>query len=121
MINGLVPFVHVRSVERSIAFYETLGFAVNDTFEPDGTVAWAFLEREQARIMLTLADAPIDAGAQAVVFWLYAPDLEGFHGHLTEAGVGPGPIVDGAPGPPREFRLEDPDGYVLMVSRGDET
>ena len=71
--------------------------------------------------MLTLADAPIDAGAQAVVFWLYAPDLEGFHAHLTEAGVGPGPIVDGAPGPPREFRLEDPDGYVLMVSRGDET
>ena len=52
MINGLVPFVHVRSVERSIAFYETLGFAVNDTFEPDGTVAWAFLEHEQARIML---------------------------------------------------------------------
>ena len=69
--------------------------------------------------MLTLADAPLDAEQQGVIFWLYTQDLDGFHARLREQGLEPGAIVDGTPGPPREFRLADPDGYGLMVSEVD--
>ena len=45
LVTDLVPFVHVRSVRDSVAFYGKLGFEVSSTFEPDGTLAWAFLQR----------------------------------------------------------------------------
>jgi len=115
-VTDLVPFVHVGSVADSVAFYERLGFEINSTFEPDGELAWAFLQRAHARIMLARADAPIDPERQGVLFWLYTQDLDGFHARLREQGLEPGPIVDGTPGPPREFGLTDPDGYELMVS-----
>jgi len=119
LVTDLVPFVHVRSVRDSVAFYAKLGFEVSSTFEPNGTLAWAFLQRAHARIMLTLADAPLDAEQQGVIFWLYTQDLDGFHARLREQGLEPGEIVDGTPGPPREFGLADPDGYGLMVSEVD--
>ena len=119
LVTDLVPFVHVRSVRDSVTFYGKLGFEVSSTFEPDDTLAWAFLQRAHARIMLTLADAPRDAEEQGVIFWLYTQDLDGFHARLREQGLEPGAIVDGTPGPPREFGLADPDGYELMVSEVD--
>jgi catechol 2,3-dioxygenase-like lactoylglutathione lyase family enzyme len=35
-VSDLIAFLHVADVERSIAFYEKLGLAVDDTREPDG-------------------------------------------------------------------------------------
>jgi hypothetical protein len=115
-VEGLVPFVHVRDVDRSTAFYGHFGFEVHNVFEVDGRRVWCWLERNQARLMLAEADEPVDAGAQAVLFYLYAHDLEGLHRRLDEAGLDPGSIVPGAPGPDREFRVDDPDGYCVMVT-----
>jgi len=47
-VSGLVPFVHVADVERSVAFYRLLGLEVNDTFAPRGHVVWAWLENDGA-------------------------------------------------------------------------
>lgn len=30
-VNDLIPFVHVRDLPRSIAFYELFGFRIGDT------------------------------------------------------------------------------------------
>ena len=49
-------------------------------------------------------------------FYLYVDDLEELHERLREAGFEPGPISPGAPGPDREFRVYDPDGYCVMVT-----
>ena len=43
-------------------------------------------------------------------------ELEELHRQLGDAGLDPGPIVSGAPGPDRQFRIADPDGSVLMVT-----
>lgn len=51
-VDGLIPFVHVGDVARSVAFYELLGFAVDDTHEVDGRLDWAALRHGDARIML---------------------------------------------------------------------
>ena len=116
-----MPFVHVADVTASIAFYEHLGFHVTAT-HPATTPApdWASLEAEQARLMLARAGQPVRASEQAVLFYLFTRDLFGLRERLIAAGIAAGEIVDGRPGPDAEMRLEDPDGYVLMVAQIEE-
>jgi hypothetical protein len=67
--------------------------------------------------MFARADAPIHAREQAVMFYLYARDLFALRERLVADGVAAAEIVDGSPGPSAEMRLEDPDGYVLMIAQ----
>lgn len=115
-VEGLVPFVHVRDLARSTKFYAQFGFEVRNTYEQDGRQVWCWLERNQGRLMLAEADAPVVASEQAVLFYLYAHELEQLHRRLTDAGLEPGPIEPGAPGPDRQFRISDPDDYCVMVT-----
>jgi catechol 2,3-dioxygenase-like lactoylglutathione lyase family enzyme len=115
-VNDLIPFVHVSDLPRSIAFYELLGFEVGDTYEVDGELRWVALQHAHARIMLELASAPIDPRQQAVLFYLYADDLDWLRDRLLAHGLRVGPIRDGSPGPEREVRISDPDGYCLMIA-----
>jgi len=115
-VEGLVPFVHVRDVMRSSAFYEKFGFEVRNTYEEAGRRVWCWLERHQARLMLAEADAPVVASEQAVLFYVYVNELEELHRRLAEAGLAPGPIEPGEPGPDRVFSVSDPDGYCVMVT-----
>jgi hypothetical protein len=66
--------------------------------------------------MLQLASAPIDPHQQAILFYLYAEDLDGLRDHLLSHGLRVGPIRDGSPGPEREMKIGDPDGYCLMIA-----
>jgi hypothetical protein len=118
-VSELIPFVHVVEVARSIAFYELLGFEVRDTYTHDGKLDFAALESGSARTMLVRAAGPIDPREQRVRFYLYVEDLDALRADLVENGVGPGPIVDGTPGPKREMTVRDPDGYCLMIAEID--
>jgi predicted ester cyclase/catechol 2,3-dioxygenase-like lactoylglutathione lyase family enzyme len=115
-VSDLIPFVHVSDLPRSIAFYELLGFEVGDTYEVEGELRWVALQHAHARIMLEVASAPIDPHQQAILFYLYAEDLDGLRDHLIAHGLRVGPIRDGTPGPKREVRISDPDGYCLMIA-----
>src|SRR3954464_8330031 len=50
-VTDLVPFVHVADVDRSVAFYERLGFVTEHEVAPEGRRIWAFLERGDARLI----------------------------------------------------------------------
>jgi catechol 2,3-dioxygenase-like lactoylglutathione lyase family enzyme len=115
-VSDLVPFVHVADVDRSVAFYERLGFEMLHELVPEDRRVWAFLERGDARLMVAEADAPVDAGAQAVLFYLYTRDLDGLRAHLLDSGVATGEITTGGPGPDRQMAVDDPDGYRLMIA-----
>lgn len=119
-VSDLVPFVHVADIGRSIAFYELLGMRVCATYEPGGRLVWAHLRSERAALMLALAEEPVTAREQGVLFYLYTPDLAALRDHLVTAGAGPGQIVDGSPGPREELRIDDPDGYCLMIAQLEE-
>jgi SnoaL-like domain len=119
-VEDLIPFVHVADVERSIAFYELLGFAVSATDGPSDLLGWAALEHQQAKLMVARADSPVDPSMQGVLFYLYTHDLPALQTHLRAHGQAAGAIRDGTPGPRHEMRLHDPDGYVLMVAQLDE-
>ena len=117
-VRSLVPMAYVRSVPRSIEFYRKLGFEEGNTHTPEGGVepVWAWLKSGDAHLMLARASEPVDPKVQAVLFYLYCPDVRAFRNELIEAGVEVGPVQNTFYAPRGEFRVTDPDGYVLMVS-----
>ena len=117
--RSLVAFAHVASVPRSIAFYADLGFKVANTVVPEGQSepVWAWLESEKANLMVGLADSPVEASQQAVLFYLYFDNIQQTRAALTERGHAPGEITHPFYMPDGECRLEDPDGYVLMLAQ----
>lgn len=117
--RSLVAFAHVANVERSIRFYADLGFKVADTVVPEGQSApvWAWLESGKADLMVGLASEPIDPSQQAILFYLYFDNIRQTHAALAELGHSPGEIKYPFYMPNGECRLEDPDGYVLMLAQ----
>ena len=115
-VSGLIPFVHVADVQRSIDFYHHLGFVVASIYRYRGQPVWAALQSEGAEVMVTTGDA-IDQAGQGVLFYLYSRDLAALRRQLLAAGIAAGEIEDGTPGPREEMELRDPDGYVLKVAQ----
>jgi catechol 2,3-dioxygenase-like lactoylglutathione lyase family enzyme len=117
-LKSLVPLAYVADVERSVAFYTTLGFEVGNLHTPDDTTrpTWAALELHEARIMLAQASDPVVPEQQAVLFYLYYDDIGAEHARLSAAGLAPGAMAYPFYCPKGEFRLVDPDGYCLMLT-----
>ena len=115
--RSLVPMLSVADVERSIAFYQRLGFEVANTFACEGETkpSWAWLESGDAQLMLAAAEEPPPA-KHSVLFYFYADDVRAARVSLIEAGLDPGEIATPFYAPQGEFELVDPDGYVVMVS-----
>ena len=121
-VHALAPYVHVADVERSIQFYELLGFKIVDTLKNDkGKILWASIQSGQsdkAVLMLALADQPIVASQQAVLFYMYVDEnLAGLREHLLANKI----EVPAISCPPYmeegELRVTDPDGYVTLVGQ----
>jgi hypothetical protein len=113
---------HVRSVSASIAFYALLGFEVENTFVPAEREdpSWASLGSDRARLMLSKADEPVVASQHAVLFYVYCDDVAELRERLVGDGIAAGPITHPFYAPHGEFRIEDPDGYVIMVTHTSE-
>lgn len=120
-IQAVTAMLHVHHVPRTIAFYERLGFRVANTHTPDGLSepVWAWLTSGAAHLMVARAGEPVDPARQAVLFYLYCRDVPAFRAALNERGVAAGPIAYPFYSPKGEFRVTDPDGYVLMISHAD--
>lgn len=116
-LNSLVPMAFVKSVPRSIEFYERLGFDVGNTFVPPEQTepSWAWLESGGAQLMVALASEPVVPSQQAVLFYIYCDDVSAYRDELQKIGVGAGKIQYPFYAPGGEFRVTDPDGYALMV------
>ncbi|HKG47581.1 MAG TPA: VOC family protein [Pyrinomonadaceae bacterium] len=114
----LVPMVYVVDLERSIAFYGLLGFEVGNTFTPEGETkpTWAWLQSGDAQLMLAPSPDPIIASRQGVMFYVYTDDVAAARASLVEAGLEPCTIHTPFYAPRGEFQLDDPDGYVIMVT-----
>jgi predicted enzyme related to lactoylglutathione lyase len=108
----------VADVESSIAFYRQLGFEVGNTFAADGATkpSWAWLQSDDAQLMLAAASEPVVANQQRVLFYVYTDDVPAARASLVEAGLNPGTITTPFYAPRGEFELVDPDGYVVIVT-----
>src|SRR5262245_24277174 len=126
-ISGLVPMIHVADVERSVNFYRLLGFEVGNKVPPTGLMHWAWLHAPQAadwkrgpNLMLTRSPCAIDPESQQVLFYLYARDLKATRELLLASGIAAGEICFPDYLPQGEFRILDPDGYMLMIAQSAE-
>ncbi|HKV67043.1 MAG TPA: hypothetical protein VJN72_03065, partial [Gaiellales bacterium] len=63
-VRGLIPFVHVANVQRSIDFYHRLGFVMASVYKYRGQPAWAALRSGGAELMVAVGD-PIDQAGRA--------------------------------------------------------
>ncbi len=138
-VNRLVPFVHVADVDASLAFYALLGFVPQSTLKDhQGRAFWSLNQSGnqtgKAEIMLARASGPVDAGQQAVLFYMYSTDVAALRQHLLAQGLRDGATYTGRATPadaPRtiyaiahpdympagELRITDPDGYVILVGQ----
>lgn len=119
--DALVPFVQVADIEASIAFYALLGFDVTREHRPAQQRVWAWLrsgpaDGQRGELMIARTEEPVDPARQGVLFYLYTDDLTNLRRHLRAHGHRPSAIADGSPGPRRELRIDDPDGYCLMIA-----
>lgn len=116
--TGLIAMAHVADVQRSIDFYKLLGMEVRSSLRAHSdALRWAHVACEQAHLMFARASEPIVAGDQAVLFYLYSPDLIALREHLLASGVSVSAISYPEYMPKGEIRLEDPDGYVLLIGQ----
>jgi catechol 2,3-dioxygenase-like lactoylglutathione lyase family enzyme len=119
-VTGLIPMAHVAAVERAVDFYQKLGMEIRGSLRnPSGTLQWVHLNCGQADLMLTRASEAVIPSQQAVLFYLYSPDLIALREHLLASGVKVSPITYPEYMPKGEIRVEDPDGYVLLIGQAD--
>jgi len=109
------PLLHVAEIERSIRFYELLGFVTVDT-DRCTPIGWARLHCEGGAVMFLRAEGPGDPAAQGVLLYMYTPDLAGLRERLLANGLKVPPIRYPAYMPSGEIRLSDPDGYLVLVA-----
>jgi catechol 2,3-dioxygenase-like lactoylglutathione lyase family enzyme len=113
------PMFRVRDVDRSILFYEQLGFwLVDSEGSPPG---WARLHCTDGAIML-LADLPFDvvvaASRQMFSLVMYVSDLPALCEQLREKGMTVPDIAYPAYMPSGQIGLTDPDGYAVTICHG---
>ena len=116
-VSGLIPFVHVEDVQRSIDYYHHLGFTLASVYKYRGQPIWAELDSEGAQLMVSTDGDSVDPAGQGILFYLYSKDLAALRQQLLAAGIHAGEIEDGTPGPRHQMPLNDPDGYELMVAQ----
>jgi hypothetical protein len=117
-VTGLVPMAHVADVQRSADFYKLLGMEMGGRLKnPAGELQWAWLACEHAQLMVTRATAPVTASQQAVLFYLYSPNLVALRDSLLANGVKVSEITYPEYMLKGEICIEDPDGYCLLIGQ----
>jgi catechol 2,3-dioxygenase-like lactoylglutathione lyase family enzyme len=116
-MRDLVPIARVTDMRRSIEFYRQLGFQVVGRYEPDGQLKWAHVRSGGADLMLSLAAEPVNPAGQGVVFYLYVPRVAAFREQLAARGLNVGALQHFFFAKEGEFRMVDPDGYVLLIAQ----
>lgn len=109
------PMLHAAEVERSMAFYEQLGFKLIDT-DRGKPLGWARLHCEGGAVMLLRGEEPLDAPVRGFLFCMYCPDLPALREQLLSAGIKVSPIRYPGYMPSGEVQFSDPDGYSIIIS-----
>jgi len=115
-LGALVPMAHVADVAKSIGWYEKLGFKALHTLVFEGRpMQWAYLVNGGAQLMLVRSDREMNPGAQDVLFYLYAQGVAEYREKLISTGLKPSELSFPPYAKHGEFRINDLDGYCLLV------
>jgi catechol 2,3-dioxygenase-like lactoylglutathione lyase family enzyme len=141
-VNRCVPMVHVEDVDAAAKFYAMLGFERESRYVGnDGITNFVGLKSALAELFLARSSGPIIPSQQAVLFYLYTSDVRALREHLIsegleDGGIPPGFRKRGQEGhmperkaayaicypfymPHGELRVQDLDGYTLLIGQLD--
>jgi len=110
----------VSDLERSLAFYRTVGYTELTTvpFDDGSSLVWLKLP-EEAAVSLELVHRPADGPVKISGFEHFAISVESLSAtieRLTATGLEPGPPeLPGGPDGPKTSWLIDPDGYRIEL------
>jgi catechol 2,3-dioxygenase-like lactoylglutathione lyase family enzyme len=136
--------VHVEDVDAASEFYQLLGFKIESRYvRSDRVTNFAGLKSGQAELFLALASGRIVPSQQAVLFYMYTSDVRAMREHLInhgleDGGLPPGLRKRGQEGhmperravydicnpmymPHGELRVQDPDGYTILIGQLEPT
>jgi hypothetical protein len=126
-VSSIVAMIRVNDVMNSAEFYRNLGFEIGNAVpreSPPFHWAWLYQPRAAnwktgANLMLVSGelDGTPERGAKTILFYLYARDLKSLRLGLLTKGFNPSEITYPEYLPEGEFRLQDPDGYTLMIAQ----
>lgn len=112
-MNRLIPMLPVKSMPASVAFYQKLGFSIeqrNDDWR------WAMLCFGECRLMVDQSINVHPDVPRTSVLYLYPDDISGYHKRLRGNGVDV-PDLEVSFYGMTEFRMEDPDGNRLWIGQ----
>jgi len=112
-MNRLIPMLPVTDLAASIAFYEKLGFGVEQRNDGWG---WAMLRFDECRLMLDRSINTHPAARRQSVVYLYPDDIAEYHARVRSGGLQV-PDLDVTFYGMTEFRLDDPDGNRLWIGQ----
>lgn len=112
-VNRLVPMQPVKSMPESVAFYEKLGFVVENRKDEWG---WAMLRCGDCQLMLDQSINLHPGIPRISVLYLYPENVVDFHRHARENGLSV-PDIEVTFYGMTEFRMEDPDGNRLWIGQ----
>jgi uncharacterized glyoxalase superfamily protein PhnB len=119
--RSLVPTMTANDLQRSIRFYEGLGFKINEKMEEGGKLLGVMMEAGGATLGISQDDfAKGKDRVKGVGMRLYLEtdqDIDAIAQQAIQAGVhldqGPAPLPWG----PMGFTVTDPDGFRLTISK----
>jgi catechol 2,3-dioxygenase-like lactoylglutathione lyase family enzyme len=116
-MKSLIPLLYVEDLVQSLAFYQVLGFAMEQRMPEEGEPSWVYLVCGSVHLMLQeteekLASQRVERESeQDQVLHIGHEDVIAFYGMLVSEGVAVSDIADDEQ---PEFTLLDPDGYTLV-------
>jgi predicted lactoylglutathione lyase len=119
-ISAIVPIFTVDDLQKSIAFYEALGFAIDERWEENGTLLGVMLRAGKNQVGLNQDDwkKGRDRKKGIGVRWFMSTtqDVDEIAAKAKRAGL----RLDSEPHDTefnsRAFEITDPSGYLLTIS-----
>ncbi|HTQ35816.1 MAG TPA: VOC family protein [Steroidobacteraceae bacterium] len=112
-LTRIIAMLPVRNVAAGVAFYEKLGFNIEQRNDDWG---WAMLASGECRLMLDRSINQHPGAPRQSVLYLYTDDIVAYHRQVRANGLA-------VPDPEKtfydmtEFRVEDPDGNRLWIGQ----
>lgn len=112
-MNRLIPMLPVGNMPAGVAFYQKLGFSIEQRSDE---WRWAMLCFGECRLMVDESINVHPLLPRTSVLYLYPDDIVGYHQRLRDNGVA-GPGLETSFYGMTEFRITDPDGNRLWIGQ----
>jgi hypothetical protein len=116
-IKSFTPYLYVTNLEESIAFYNLIGLQVTNRRYENDELVWLTMtsDDDKIKIMLRKVAGPIIADHQDIFFYCHTANIKLLIKTLDDNKIARGKLQRPDYMPAGQCRVEDPDGYVLLI------